>query len=309
MNLESSPFCQCLGPRGKSDFTIGWRRHHFCSINACRPGGRIMAVNYCAHLDAKTRSFYQKVLGTLARAGIRFLVGGAYSLLHTAGIERHTKDLDIFIRRSDLSIMLEVLERAGFRTEIVFPHWLAKAHGSDSFIDIIFSSGNGVARVDDAWFSHAIPAIVLDVSVRLCPIEETIWSKAYIMERERYDGADVAHLLRAHAGELDWPRLLDRFGSDWRVLLTHLVIFGFIYPGERQHLPNWVLNELVRRLQEEDIESSADRVCQGTLLSRQQYLVDLEDWGYTDARLRPGGAMTREEVSKWTAGIDWEKHC
>ena len=33
----------------------------------------------------------------------------------------------------------------------------------------------------------------------LIPAEEMIWSKAFIMERERYDGADVAHILRACA--------------------------------------------------------------------------------------------------------------
>ena len=27
-------------------------------------------------------------------------------------------------------------------------------------------------------------------------MEESLWQKAFIMERERYDGADVAHLLR-----------------------------------------------------------------------------------------------------------------
>ena len=53
------------------------------------------------------------------------------------------------------------------------------------------------------------------------------------MERERYDGADIAHLLRARADQLAWRRLLRRFGPHWRVLLGHLVLFGFVYPGER----------------------------------------------------------------------------
>ena len=34
--------------------------------------------------------------------------------------------------------------------------------------------------------------------------EETLWSKAFVMERERYDGADVAHLILAHGERLDW---------------------------------------------------------------------------------------------------------
>lgn len=38
---------------------------------------------------------------------------------------------------------------------------------------------------------------VLGIPVQLCPPEEMLWSKSYVMERERYDGAEVMHLLRA----------------------------------------------------------------------------------------------------------------
>ena len=38
--------------------------------------------------------------------------------------------------------------------------------------------------------------LVLDKEVKLCPPEEIIWSKSFIMERERFDGADINHLLR-----------------------------------------------------------------------------------------------------------------
>jgi len=46
------------------------------------------------------------------------------------------------------------------------------------------------------------------------------------------------------------------------------------------------------------------RICRGTLTSRAQYLVDIELWGYEDARLAPHGSMTDEETSIWTAAID-----
>jgi hypothetical protein len=57
------------------------------------------------------------------------------------------------------------------------------------------------------------------------------------MERERFDGADIAHILRCCVAEIDWPHLLRRFGPDWRVLLSHLVVFGYVYPGERARIP------------------------------------------------------------------------
>ena len=109
---------------------------------------------------------------------------------------------------------------AGYETELVFSHWLAKIRSPEGFIDVIFSSGNGVATVDDGWFEHATRGRVLGVPVKIAPAEETIWSKAFVMERERYDGADVAHLILAHGERLDWKRLLARFGPHWRVLLA-----------------------------------------------------------------------------------------
>jgi pyrroloquinoline-quinone synthase len=69
------------------------------------------------------------------------------------------------------------------------------------------------------------------------------------------------------------------------VLLSYLVLFGFVYPGEKEKIPAAVLDALLRRLGEEDrAAASADRVCRGTLLSRLQYLTDLRRFGYGDAR-------------------------
>jgi hypothetical protein len=174
----------------------------------------------------------------------------------------------------------------------------------DRFIDLIFGAGNGVAMVDDLWFAHAIPGCVFGVPVLLCPPEEMIWSKAFIMERERYDGADIAHLILAHGPRLDWRRLLGRFGRRWRVLLSHLILFGFIYPGERAAIPEAVMIHLLRRLDRERAWPAEDaRVCDGTLLSREQYLIDVTRHGYADGRLTPRGEMTAAEIAHWTAAI------
>jgi hypothetical protein len=134
-----------------------------------------------------------------------------------------------------------------------------------------------------------------------------IWSKAYLMERERYDGADVAHLIRGTRGKLDWARLVARFGDQWRVLLAHLTLFGFIYPGERDAVPGWVMRELGARLAAEDAAEVPDpRLCRGTLLSREQYAVDLQAWHYADARVRPHGPLTPEDAAAWTAAAGQE---
>ena len=257
-------------------------------------------------LDPVSRDFYLCALGHLQRAGLRFLVGGAYSFARYTGIERHTKDFDIFVLPADAPRVLATLAAAGYSTELTYPHWLGKAYSGDNCLDVIFASGNGVARVDATWFEHASHERVLDQEVLLCPVEETIWSKAFVMERERFDGADIAHLIHAMGRQMDWRRLLARFGPHWRVLLAHLVLFGFVYPDRRDAIPDWLLAELTERLRADaGGDSSGQSACRGTLLSRAQYLVDVEHWGYEDARLA-GGFMKAADVDQWTDAIAGE---
>lgn len=255
-------------------------------------------------LQESSIRFYREALSILTDAGVPHLVGGAYAYARYTGIERHTKDFDVFIRREDFGRAAWAFQKAGYKTELSFPHWLGKAYGKgEDFVDLIYSAGNGVAAVDDLWFQHAVKDQVFGVDVELIPAEEMIWSKGLIMERERFDGADVAHVIRAAGEKLDWQRLLDRYGKYWRALYAHLVLFGFIYPSDRASVPAWVMDELAKRLAEETrAGNAAEKVCQGTIISRQQYLKDIEAWGYADAR-RTDGLMSDEEIEQWTAGI------
>lgn len=257
---------------------------------------------------AAARRRYRRALVTLRLAGIPFLVGGAYAMERYTGIARWTKDLDLFVLPRDIHASLDALARSGFRTEMTFPHWLAKAFHRRDFIDLIFGSGNGVCPVDEEWIGHGVPGQVLGVPVLLCPAEETIWTKAFVAERERYDGADVAHLIRACHAELDWDRLLARFGRHWRLLLSHLALFEFIYPSEHAPAARRVARALARRLAEEDVPADSARICQGTLLSRAQYRPDITQWGYADGRVIPHGPMTAEALEQWTRAIEDEDH-
>lgn len=257
-----------------------------------------------AELDERSRAFYLRVVRVLTAAAVPFLVGGAYALRHYTGVERNTKDFDIFIRREDYDRVASVLSQTGCDTQLTYPHWLGKATCANALVDIIFSSGNGVSVVDEDWFRYATPGHVFDAPVKLCPLEEMIWSKAFVTERERYDGADVMHLLLACAETLDWDRLLRRFGEHWRVLFSQLCLFGFVYPSERNRIPEWVMHALMERLEEEiHAPPPSRRICQGTLVSREQYLSDLEQWGFEDARLTMANAMTQEEIADWTRAI------
>jgi hypothetical protein len=281
------------------------------------PGNK--SSNPGEQLDERTRAFYLRSMDVLDRCGVPYCVGGAYALAHYTGIVRHTKDLDFFLLKDDLPRAVEAFERAGYRTEFTHPHWLAKAyesgpetshgaagagqgpHACGAFIDLYYGAGNGIAVVDDARIANAVPGEVLGRRAPLCPAEEMLWSKAFIMERDRFDGADVNHLLLARGPSMDWRRLLARFGTNGRVLLAHLVLFGFVYPSERNRVPPWVLETLLGQMKSEPPPEQNPRVCRGTLLSWQQYLPDVRDGRFEDARLQPSGSLTSEQVERWTA--------
>lgn len=260
--------------------------------------------------DDTAQDVYRTGIIALQSSGIPFLIGGAFALEVYTGLTRRTKDLDVFVRPQDVERVLDALSNAGYQTEIRFPHWLGKAFKDEHFVDIIFGSGNGIGQVDDEWFIHASNASLLHCPVRLVPPEEMIWSKAFVMERERYDGGDIAHLLRGCGKTLDWSRLLKRFNGHWRVLFSHLILFGFIYPGHRLKVPQWLLEELIRRLQREMTSVPTDeRLCQGTLLSWSQYLMHVEHGGdYRDARLPPYGALSLSETAHITETLSHECH-
>jgi hypothetical protein len=255
-------------------------------------------------VDPSVADFYRRVLHVLTRARVPFLVGGAFAHACHTGIRPSTKDLDLFIRREDYERIARLIERHGWRTEMTYPHWLAKVRSGPEFIDLIFNSGNGFAPVDRHWFHGNCRADILGVSVRIANVEDVLLSKAFLMERERFDGGDIAHLLQTNAEQVDWEGLLARFGPHWRVLLAHLVLFGYIYPNERHRIPAWAMTRLTDRLDEETRHPSAstDPVCAGTLLSREQYLHDIERQGYLDARLTRA-TMTNRDVARWTKAI------
>lgn len=254
-------------------------------------------------LSENSIRFYRHALSILEGAGVPHLVGGAYAFARYTGIERHTKDFDVFIRKEDYQRAAAAFQKAGYETELTFPHWLGKAFKGEDFVDLIFSAGNGVARVDDVWFERATRDQVFGVDVDLIPAEEMIWSKGLIMERERFDGADVAHVLRAVGDKLDWHRLIERFGTLWRALYAHVVLFGLIYPSDRAKIPVWVMDEFTNRTRGETRAGNSEaKVCYGTVISRQQYLKDINDWGYEDGRLVLG-LMAQDEIDHWTAGI------
>lgn len=248
--------------------------------------------------DTRTREFYVAAMRALDDAHIPYVVGGGYAMAYYTGIARNTKDLDLFLKPDDRDRALTTLTARGCRTEFFYPFWIAKAidPATDAFIDILYSSGNGICTVDDEWLAHARQADVLGYPTRLTPPEEQLWSKAFVQDRDRFDGADVNHLILAQGEKFDWKRLLRRFEGHERVLLAHLMLFGYSYPTERDVVPPWVMERLMTAVNDEP--ELQNRVCYGTNLAQRSYGTALREWGFTDGRLHPRGPLLPDEIAQ-----------
>jgi hypothetical protein len=121
-----------------------------------------------------------------------------------------------------------------------------------------------------------------------------------VMERNRFDGADIAHILHVRGRQLDWPRLIRRATGHPGVLLGHLIFYRYIYPhpDDARNVPDAVIDELLQLARSEP--PPTERLCRGTLLSWNQYLIDVNERGLIDARLKPWGTLTAEEIQRWT---------
>lgn len=230
------------------------------------------------------RVVYREALRAMNAAGIPYVVSGLYAIYEYTGIYRKTKDLDLFVEPGDVVAAARALKAAGFTVKLEQSHWLAKALKHGKQVDIIFGMGNGLAFIDAAWVKYARPAILAGEPIHVPPPEDLLWHRLFVSERHRSDVSDILHLILCRGHELDWKRLLLRVQDHWRLLLAQIHLFDFVYPGRRKQVPLWLREDLYRRAGDEMEEVGDPDVCQGTLISRFSYNIDVKEWGFRDLR-------------------------
>lgn len=209
------------------------------------------------------------------------MIGGGFAVYKYTGMNLPTNDLDIYCKAGDYPKIITVLKNADVTVKILDERWLAKALQAEYQVDILFSSPNYIISVDDLWFKNALNTELFGEKVKIIPREELIWCKAYIQERDRFDGADINHLILVSGKDMDWKRLLMRMENNWEMLFSILLQFRFVYPSERNIVPAWLLNELIFRLKYQiNNPLPLDKICRGPLLSRVQYKLDITKLGF-----------------------------
>jgi len=187
-------------------------------------------------------------LTLLNETGVQYAIGGAFAVHAYTGIWRDTKDFDVFVAPHDLKKVLDRLGQAYFNPDIRDTCWLAKVESTPFNLDIIFGFRNGQMKIDAHWFEHARRIEAMGVPTFVLSIEELIASKAYVVKRYRFDGADIAHLLRESQGKLDWDRLVGWMRDNIALLLWHLMYFHYVYPGHRDHIPRDLMAKLCEQI-------------------------------------------------------------
>lgn len=228
-------------------------------------------------LDQET--LFREVMELMNRNRVQCVVSGAFALHEHTGIWRDTKDLDLFMPANEVGKALRLLEKDGFQTEIRDPVWLAKACRGDYFVDLITGMSNGVIRVDYSWVKRASRSDVFGISIRVLAPEELIASKIFVTRRERFDGADICHVIYGTRGNIDWNRLLHLAGEHWEMLLWCLVLYHYVYPAHTQYVPREIWDELLQRFKIELQHPNKNLQFRGSLIDEKMFAIDVEEWG------------------------------
>ena len=258
-----------------------------------------------AALPEEAASLYREVLLAMNEHGLPYAVAGAFALQKYTGIWRVTKDLDLFMKAEDVPAALQYLAEHGFRCETLDPVWLAKAHRGEYFVDLISGMSNAVIVVDDSWMKRAQPAIIAGVESRIISAEDLLASKLFVIRRERFDGADIAHIIYRTQGKLDWNRILQLAGEHWEIVLWTLILFRYVYPAHTDYVPAALWQDLLSRYMHLVQHPDPKAPFRGSLVDDNIFSIDTKDWGLEDIeseyrarQLKRSGASARREIRK-----------
>jgi Nucleotidyl transferase of unknown function (DUF2204) len=208
------------------------------------------SASWLHHLPPEQWSLYKTVIARARFRGLHFAVGGGFATMTYTGQWRDTKDIDLVIMERDKDEMISILADCGladyYDQQPYERHWIYRSYKDGIIVDVIWAMANRRAVVDEGWL-HGPEVEVDGERFRLVPAEETLWSKLYVLQRDRCDWPDGLSLMYSMRADLDWRRLLERVDEDAPLLSALLSVFGWLCPDRARELPSWVWNELGAR--------------------------------------------------------------
>jgi predicted nucleotidyltransferase len=223
-------------------------------------------------------TLFREVLTALEERHVPYAVSGAFALRAHTGICRFTKDLDLFMTAQTSRDVFPYLRECGFNCDVIDPVWLAKARKGDFFVDLITGMSNGVIVVDRSWIERAVPIVVHGIKTRVLAPEELVASKIFVAKRERFDGADIAHVIYGTHSSFDWDRELELAGEHWEMLLWSLLLFRYVYPAQTDYVPAAIWRTLLDRLETQLAKPDPGARFRGSLVDENMFAIDINEW-------------------------------
>ncbi|HZW80992.1 MAG TPA: nucleotidyltransferase [Candidatus Deferrimicrobiaceae bacterium] len=223
-------------------------------------------------------ALFREVLRAIEEKQFPYAVSGAFALRAHTGICRFTKDLDLFMTAKTSCEVFPYLRERGFDCEVRDPVWLAKARKGEFFVDLISGMSNGVIVVEESWIERATPVVVYGVKTRVLAPEELVASKIFVAKRERFDGADIAHVIYGTYRSFDWDRELELVGEHWEMLLWSLLLFRYVYPAQTYYVPDAIWRKLLRRFETQISRPQPDAKFRGSLVDENMFAIDVNEW-------------------------------
>jgi hypothetical protein len=138
---------------------------------------------------------------------------------------------------------------------------------------------NAALAVEASWIARSKPAVVHGVRTRVLAPEELLASKIFVTRRERFDGADIAHVIYGTRGNVDWQRVLFLAGDHWEMLLWALLFFRYCYPAHTYYVPRTIWQTLLERFRGVALRPDPGARFRGSLVDPKMFAIDVNEWG------------------------------
>ena len=187
---------------------------------------------------------YSRVLKAAKARGIPFAMSGGFTFSFYTGLWRNTKDMDLCVQPHDREAAIEATREAGlhdlYDEKPYDREWIYRSTIDGIIVDIIWQHANYRAKVDEDWVLRGPEVTIYGETLRLIAAEELIWSKVFVVQRERCDWPDIVNTLYSAGASMDWERLIGRFQRDEPLLASVLLLFGWLAPGRARTFPEWI---------------------------------------------------------------------
>ena len=191
---------------------------------------------------------YKCVLDRVAADGIPYALGGGLALGFYTRKFRRSKDLDIYILPEHRDHVVAAMSDCGlddyYSVKEYVRHWIYRGYRDDAIVDAIWAMANQRTVVDETWVTTGPMVQMFQQEFRVVPPEELLWSKLYVLQRDRCDWPDIMNLVYAAGPTLDWNHLISRVAEDRPLLKGVLSVFSWVSPQRAAKIPEQIWEKL-----------------------------------------------------------------